>query len=266
MVRFYCTLLLALASFLLAGCPAPEKPPIWKDVKIGDLAPHVPPPPNQPSPEIINLDIYVFEIPSNDVNTLDNIWPLLYTQPLRFNSYNAFAMNLFAAGFGQPQNWNKIADILRNTGARRAERNSLVLLNGQPKDVPITAIDSEKTIFYTSVSHKSEGVTIGPGAFTLRIKMRKIPGQRGVCNMSVQPVFIPSGEFLLPSQKETYTAGTFAFDALGFESQISPGSFLLLGPRKYTADKSGLAGVFFSTDFPRPAAKLYLLVCGEMSD
>ncbi len=266
MVRFYCTLLLALASFLLAGCPAPEKPPIWKDVKIGDLAPHVPPAPNQPSSDILNLDIYVFEIPSNDANTLDNIWPSLYTQPLRFNSYNAFAMNLFAAGFGQPQDWNKIADILRNANARRAERNSLVLLNGQPKDLPVTAIDSQKTIFYTSIAHESEGVTIGPGAFTLRIKMQKIPGQRGVCNMSVQPVFIPPGEFHPPSRKEIEAPGSFTFDALGVELQISPGSFLLLGPRKYTADKSGLAGLFFSTDVPRPAAKLYLLVCGEIPD
>ncbi len=266
MVRFYCTLLLALASFLLAGCSAPEKPPIWKDVKIGDLASRVPPEANQPSSDIINLNIYVFEIPFNDVNALDNIWSALYTQPLRFSSYNAFAMNLFAAGFGQPQNWNKIADILRNANARRAERNSFILLNGQPKDLPVTAIDSQKTIFYTSIAHESEGVTVGPGAFTLRIKMQKIPGQRGVCNMSVQPVFIPSREFRLPSQKETYPAGTFAFDALGFELQISPGSFLLLGPRKYTADKSGLSGLFFSTDVPRPAAKLYLLVCGEIPD
>jgi len=266
MVRTYCTLLLALASFLLAGCPAPEKPPIWEQVKISDLAPHGATEPNQPSSDIINLNIYVFKIPANDANTLDNIWPSLYTQPLRFNSYNAFAMNLFAAGFGRPQDWDPIADILRSADARRAERDSLVLLNGQPKDLLISAIDSQKTIFYTSISHESEGVTVGPGSFALRIKAQKIPGQRGVCNMSIQPVFVPSRKFRLPLQKETDSAGSFVFDALEVELQISPGRFLLLGPKRYIADQSVLAGLFFSTDVPRPVAKLYLFVCGEIPD
>jgi hypothetical protein len=268
MVRTYCTLLLALAGFLLAGCPGPatEKPPIWKNVKIGDLAPHGATGPNQPSSDIINLNIYVFEIPADDANALDNIWPALYTQTLRFNSYNAFAMNLFAAGFGQPQDWNRIADILRNANAKRVERDSLILSNGQPKDLLISSLDSQKTIFYTSIAHESEGVTVGPGTFTLRIKMQKIPGQRGVCNMSVQPVFVPPRKFRLPLQKETEATGSFEFDALGVNLQISPGSFLLLGPKRYTADQSVLAGLFFSTDVPRPAAKLYLFVCGEIPD
>jgi hypothetical protein len=265
MVRFYCTALLAFTGVLLAGCTEPEKPPIWKDVKIGDLAPRIPPESNQPS-DILSLYVYVFEIPANDVNVLDNIWPSLHTQPLRFNSYNAFSLNLFTAGFGQPQDWNQIADILRNADVRRAERDSLVLLNGQPKDLSVTAIDSKKIIFYNSVAHQSEGVTVGPGSFSLRIKMQKIPGQRGVCNMSVQPVFVPPGKAHFPLQKETEAPGSFAFDALGVNLHITPGSFLLLGPRKYTTDKSGLAGLFFSTDVPRPAAKIYLLVCGEIPD
>jgi hypothetical protein len=265
MVRFYCALLLALAGFLLAGCTAPEKPPIWKDVKIGDLAPHLPPESNQPT-DIINLNVFVFDIPVNDANVLDSIWSWLHIQPLRFNSYNAFAMNLFAVGFGQPQDWNPIADILRNVDAKRVERNSLVLLNGQPKDLPVCGLSRQKTIFYNSVAHESEGVTVGPGAFSLRIIMQKIPGQRGVCNMSVQPVFVPPGKFRLPLQEKSEAPASFAFDALAVNLQITPGSFLLLGPRKYTSDKSGLAGLFFSTDVPRPAAKIYLLVCGEIPD
>jgi len=265
MVRTYCTLLAALTGFLLTSCAAPEKPPIWKNIKIGDLAPRLPPESNQPS-DVIHLYVYVFEIPASDANVLDNIWLSLYTQPLRFNSRSAFTMNLFAASFGQPQDWNPIADILRIAGARRAEINSLILLDGQPKDLPVTAIDCEKTIFYTSIAHRTEGVTVGPGTFSLRITMQKIPGQRGVCNMSVQPVFVPPGKFRLPLQKQFESPRSFVFDALEVELQISPGNFLLLGPRKYTTDKAGLSGLFFSTDIPRPVVKLYLLLCGEIPD
>ena len=224
------------------------------------------PHPDQQLSDIITLDLYIFEIPTEDVNALAGIWPELYTQPLQFRSYNAFAMNLFAAGFGQPQDWNRIADILRNANARRAERNSLILLNGQPKDVYITSISTERTIFYTSTSHASEGITIGPGSFALQIKAQKIPEQRGVCDISIQPVFTPPRKSRFALRKETEAAKPFAFDALEFELKMSPGDFILLGPKRYTADKSVLAGLFFSTDVPRPAAKIYLFVCGEIAD
>jgi hypothetical protein len=268
MFRSFWILFLSCVALLLTGCPAsaPQKPPIWEQAKIGDLAPHGTTEPNQQLSDIINFDVYVFEIPATDANILDNIWPALYTQPLQFNSYSALAMNLFAAGFGQPQDWNRIAEYLRNANARRAERNSLILLSGQLKDLYVTSIDSEKTIFYTSVSHVSEGVTIGPGSFVLQIKAQKIPAQRGVCNINIQPVFTPSRKSRFPLRKETETTAPFAFDALELELKMSPGDFLLLGPKRYTADKSGLAGLFFSADIPRPVAKLYLFVCGEIAD
>ncbi len=268
MFRSFWILFLSCAALLLIGCPtpAPKKPSVWEQTKIGDLAPPVAAEPNQKLSDVINLDIYIFEIPTKDVNALDNIWPALYTQTLRFNSYNAFTINLFAAGFGEASAWNQIGDILRKVNARMAERNSLVLLNNQPKDLYITAIDTERTIFYTSTSHVSEGVTIGPGSFTLRIKAQKIPAQRGVCNINIQPVFTPSRKSRFPLRKETETTTPFAFDALEFELKISPGNFFLLGPRKYTADRSVLAGLFFSTEVPRPAAKIYLFVCGEIAD
>jgi len=268
MFRSFWILFLSCAALFLTGCPtpAPEKPPIWEQTKIGDLAPHVAAEPNQQLSDIINFDVYVFEIPATDANILGNIWPALYTQPLQFNSYSAFAMNLFAAGFGQTQDWNRIAEYLRNANAKRVERNSLVLLSGRPKDLYVTSIDSEKTIFYTSVSHVSEGVTIGPGSFVLRIKAQKIPEQRGVCDMSVQPVFTPPRKFRLPLRAEDGKTSPFAFDALELELKMSPGDFLLLGPKRYTTDQSGLAGLFFSTDVPRPSVKLYLFVCGEIAD
>lgn len=267
MVRFYSILLLSYTSFLLVGCPGPasEKPPIWKQVKIGDLAPHTTPEPNQQLSDTINIDVYIFEISAQDVNALDNIWPLLYIQPLQFNSYNAFAINLFAAGFSDAQTWNGISDILRNASAKRVERDSLILVNNKPKELPVIAIDTEQTFFYTSIAAQSEGVTIGPGALSLQLKAQKIPGLRGVCDMNIQPIFSPLSKSRIERLKEDEGV-PFVFDALGFGLKLSPGDIFLLGPKKYTTDKGGLSAVFFSRQKPRPVVRLYVFVCGQIAD
>ena len=81
MLRIFWILPITCAALLLAGCdtPAPKQAPIWQQVKIGDLAPRVTAEPNQQLSDNINVDIYIFEIPTSDANVLSDIWPLLYT-------------------------------------------------------------------------------------------------------------------------------------------------------------------------------------------
>ncbi len=268
MFRFYYILLLGFTSFLLAGCPSstPENIPIWEQTKIGDLVPRVTAEPNQQLSDMINLDIYIFEISAEDANIFDNIWSLLDTQPLRFNDYDAFCANLFAAGFSEASAWDPLGEILRSGNAKRAERDSLILLNNRPRDITVTAVDATKTIFYTSASARSEGITLGPGLVVLRIKTQKIIGQRGVCNLSIQPIFLPLRESRNRRSKEGDKEIPFVFDALGFRLKISPGDLFLLGPKKYTTDQAGLAACFFSREKPRPIVRLYVFVCGEIAD
>jgi len=268
MARFFWRLFISFAGLLLAGCtgPAPKEVPIWQQVKISDLAGRGAAEPNQRLSDEINIDIYIFDIPAEDANVLEDVWTLLYTQPLRFNNYDAFAANLFAAGFGEAASWNDVANILRATGARMAERDSLVLLDGRARNIIVTAMDSEQTVFYTSGGTSPEGITIGPGSLALRIMAEKIPGQRGVCQMNVQPVFSSVSTSRGQAKQKSSETVPFAFDALGIRLKISPGSYLLLGPKRYTAGASGLAAMFFGRTAPRPAARIFMFVCRAIAD
>ena len=268
MLRIFWILPITCAALLLAGCdtPAPKQAPIWQQVKIGDLAPRVTAEPNQQLSDNINVDIYIFEIPTSDANVLSDIWPLLYTMTLRFNDYDAFGANLFAAGFGEAQMWDSAGSILRTAGARMVERNSIVLLDGKTRDLTVTSLDSEKAILYASAAGRSEGVTIGPGSLCLRIRAVKIPSRKGVCEMDIQPAFLPLSSRRSARSEEARKTLPFTFEALAFGVKMSPGNFFLLGPKQYTTEKTSLAGLFFCQPHTIPSARLYMFVCGGIAD
>jgi len=196
---------------------------------------------------------------------LNDVWQMLYTKPLRFNDYDAFVANSFSVGFGEVQMWNKIADLLRATGGKRAKTVSLLLLDGQASDLAIAALGNEQTIFYISTDGSMEGVTIGPGNLALRIKAEKIPGLRGVCNVDVQPVFSLPVRSSIPQLAAREKLGEFLFDAAGFRLKMSPGNFVFLGPKKYTSDQITLASLVFSRPGLGPVVRMFLFVCTRIN-
>jgi len=260
-MAFTCTVI------LLAGCSAPEKnDALWQQVKITDITP-------SRSGKLAgthflktaDFNILVFEIPAEDANALDNIWPILYTQPLQFNDYDAFSANSFSAGFGQTRMWNEIADLLRTAGAKKTETISLLLPDGQANEVAIARLNNKQTIFYVSTTGSMEGATIGPGGLSLRIKAEKIPGSRGVCKVGVAPAFPSSVTTLIPQLAKREKSRELLFSCCGFSSKMSPGDFIFLGPKKYIDNQITLAGLFFSRPGRRPVVRAYLLVCAGIN-
>lgn len=273
MIRVSQIMVFSCALTLLTGCSAPEKnKPIWEQIKIGDLAPS----PDAKPPwgrlvKTINFVIHTFEIPAENISALDDIWQILpgshfaknrkmgalYTKPLRFNDYNAFKANSFSVGFGQRRMLNKIADSLYNADAKKVKTVSLLLPDGQDKDLAIKRLDNEQTIFYISTAGSMEGATVGPGKLALRIKAEKIPGSRGVCDVDTKPVFSS------PIRKKS---SDFLFTPLGFKLKMSPGDFVFLGPQKFISHQITLDSLFFSRPKPKPVIRAYLIVCTGIID
>ena len=265
----------------LVGCEAPEEDkPIWEQVKIGDLLPiHSGKRPSEGSLKIINFDLYVFEMPAENIGVLADIWQILYAQPFRFDDYDAFAANSFSVGFGQIQMWDEIGGLLDAGGAKMMPTVSLLLADGQSSDVTIRSLYGEQPVFYISSGGSMKGVTIGPGKLALRIKAEKIPGLRGVCNVRVHPVFSPPVTSSIPQLAARAKAGELPFISAGFRLKMSPGDFFLLGPEKYISDQISLGSLFFSKPegslffvkseskpsavIPerKPAIRVFLLVC-----
>lgn len=264
-------------AFWLTGCNGSEQEePIWEKVKITDLAPL---PDGQQSNyqllKTINFNVYFFEIPAENIRTLDDIWPTLHAQPLQFSDYQAFVANSFLAGYGQIPMWNKAAESLRAVDGIQANTISLLLPDGQSNDVAVAGLAREQTVFYISKKGAMEGATIGPGRFSLRIKAEKIPGSRGVCRMSAMPVFSPPRRSRIPLLTTREKSGELPFTSMGFSLRMGPGDFVLLGPGKYDSGLITLNGLFFSKPegslfFSRlerkvperkPAVRLLLIVC-----
>jgi hypothetical protein len=256
------------AVVLLTGCNAPEKDePIWQQVKIGDLAPSD----NGKRPagrllKTTNFNIYTFEIPAENIDTLDDVWQMLYTKPLRFNDYDAFKANSFLVGFGQVQMWDKIANLLHTADGKKVQTASLLLPDGQANDLTIARLDNELTIFYISSAGSMEGAAVGPGKLALRIKAEKIPGSRGVRDVDIKPAFSPLIKSLISQPGARKKPGELLFTSAGFKLKMSPRDFIFLGPEKYISPQATLDSLFFTRHKPKPVVRTYLIVCTRIID
>jgi len=268
MVRLFQIAIFICTALLLAGCTPPEKADaIWHQVKIGDLVPY----PNEKRPsgqllKTISFDIYIFEIPAENINTFDDVWPVLYTKPLRFNNFDAFKANSFSAGFAQVQMWNKIRDLLFAADAKKAETVSLLLSDGQANDLAVAGLENEQTIFYISAAGSMQEKTVRLGKLALRIRAEQIPGSRGVCEIDIKPVFSSMIKGLMPQLPARDTSAEFLFTSAGFKLKMSPGDLVLLGPEKYLSHQVTLGSLFFSRPKPRPLIRAYLIVCTGIVD
>lgn len=258
MKRVLRIVVLGLVGLVCAGCAAAEKP-IWEQMKITDLEP---PSREQGGVEplkTINFDIIVFEIPAENIKSFDEIWGMLYAQPLRFNDRDTFNANSFLAGFGQIEMLRRIDGLLQAAGAKKAERTSLFLQDGQADDVMVARLPREQTVFYISAGGSTEGATLGPGVLVLRIKAERIAGSRGVCNVSIQPLFVSR---LSLNRK----ADELLFARCGFELKMSPQDFVFLGSEKYISHQMTLNSLLFSRTEEKPVVRSYLIFCNGIND
>ena len=272
----YLTIALCYMCFALTGCPSPEEEPLWKDLKIGDLAPRQSGKQTSRLVESTNFNLYVFEMPSDNIDKLDDVRKTLFTKNLRYQSSHSFTENSFSVHFGQIRMWNETFASLLAAGAKQINKVSLMLADDLDETISVARIDSPRTIFFTSTYGSREGANVGPGILALRLKTKKIPGLRGVCNVTAYPVYSPP---MIKSTIPLLSARTqrreFPFSAAAFGLRMGPGDFILLGPKEYVSDQTDLGGIFFSnpegslffreterTTFePEPAFRIFLLVC-----
>jgi hypothetical protein len=252
-----------LSLLSLGGCngSGQQSKPIWEDVKLSDLAPA--PGSQKPSPKIstVNIQIHVFEIPAENTEKLDEISKTLSLQPFRFNQYNSFTANGFAAGFGRISSSDRILELLNAAGGKKATSISLLLENGRTDYVPIIRLFAAKSIFYTSPEGTTDLKSIGPGRLSLRITAQKNPVFRGTYTITAVPA-IPSA-LLMPGVQipDAAKSDDTVFDSCSFNLQFSPGDFIFLRPVKYAAHGNSLGSLFFSRPGIRPLVLAFLIVC-----
>jgi hypothetical protein len=269
MIRTSHTSVIFCLVTLLIGCNnhKSQQKPIWEEVKIGDLAPATGSQQNHIQKiEGIYFQVHIFEVPAETSDKIDEISKILYAHPFHFNHFNAFNANLFSVGFGRISFGEQIFQILSDAKAAKTGSTSLLLTNGQTNDIPILKLFESRNIYYISADGTTKSATIGPGVLSLRIKADKIPEFRGVCNVTVLPVFPFPFTANIPNARTEENMRDILFDCCGFSLKMSPGDYFFLRAQKYIGHQNSLGSLFFSRPGLRPALMAYLIVCTDIVD
>lgn len=277
MIRVFQIVVFSCVCLLVTGCKIPEKnKPIWEQVKISDIAPSDSN--KQTGPKFlntINFDVHIFEIPAENINKLDDIWKILYSQPLRFRDYKAFQANSFVVRFGQTPELNQMLDLLHAADGQKVITVKLLSADSQANDVIATRLNSQQDVLYVSRDGLTDKANVGPGLLCLRVRAQKTPGSRDMCSIIAEPAFSLLTSSPIPALAKRARRHEFIFAPLAFGLKMSPGDFILLGPERYISDQSTLGGLFFSEPKeslffdettlklpePKPAVRILILVC-----
>jgi len=259
-----------LAVALPSGCSEPEKEaavPVWEKVKITDLAPTGPM--GRPRDWVlrtVSLDIYALEIPAANIDQLDEAFGLLYKTVVRLKDERAFDSNLFRVGFGKLYIWDNLRSKLFDAGATNIQRISLLIPLGQSEDLKITPLPVSRQMFYIAEDDSMKSRTVGPGWLNLRLEVQRVAGARGVCRVEGYPVVSPPQGRAIPKLEEQRKAQEFELDWVGFNLKMSPGEFIILGPKLYSPGQMTLGSLFFSRPLPKPMVRVYWIVCARIVD
>ena len=165
---------------LPAGCDNTQKKPDTKGIKIGDLAPTG----KRVQPQVLrttDIEIISYELPADNIASMDGIWQMLKPGTLRYNDLDGFAANGLRAAMGNFAAFNKVTEILKTANARKLPTNSLLMSNNQPEMVNITRMP-HKTISFIGRQGIVKNADVGPGIVGLQVLSRQIisiihPGQ-----------------------------------------------------------------------------------------
>lgn len=267
MIRFFQILAYTSVILYCAGSSdSKQDSDIWEHTKLGDLRPiYTAEQADKRLLKPINFDIYIIEMPAENIGALDNIWQLLHSEQLRPADPASFEANLFQAGFGQVEMWDEVGEFLRQAQAERLRTVSLLLYDKQADSVTIARFYKKKTVFYISTAGSMEAVTIGSGKLSMRIAVEAIPGKRGLCNVTMTPVCPTSKQNLNRFLKRKAGSGDFVFDSVGLTLKMSPGEFFFLGPKKYSDNRATLGSLFFSKTGDKPAIRVYVVICTKVT-
>ena len=124
MIRLLKILFVCSTIMLPAGCADTQKGPDMKGIKIGDLAPTG----RRVQPKALhttNIEVVSYELPAENIASLNGIWRMLNPGSLRYNDSNSFTANGLRAAMGEFATFNKVSEMLKSAIAKNLPTTSL---------------------------------------------------------------------------------------------------------------------------------------------
>ncbi len=249
---------LAVIVVIIAGCIEQQKEPessLLEGVKIYDLKQKFVP---QLEPKIY-FRMYTFDIPAENVSSVEDMFSILRTSPINFVNYDAFRANGFAVGFGKIVIWDEVGDKLRNAGALGKGTNALTISHEADDNIDIASVGREQSIFYAGTDGTITGVSLASGIIAWNIKAQPIADQRGSAQVRIQPVFRSYRNERIAKLTGKKRSSQTEFESSGFQLVMGEGDFILMGPGQYSGHLSldnltlDLQGDLVDIDKPKDA-------------
>jgi hypothetical protein len=258
------TLLVCIVLIISTGCADRRQQPETKGIKIGDLAPtgqRVP-------PQVLratNIDVIAFELPAENIKSLDAVRQMRNADSLRYNDPNGFAANGLQATAGESGAFDKITELLKSAKAKKLSTTSLLIPNGQTEVLRIARLTHKTTISYIGRQGAIESAQAGPGILGLEVSARQIADMQSLARVQVVPAILASTEGLAPALATRLKEADLRFYSAGFSVIMKPGDFVLLTPSEYKPDEITAAGRFLTKPEPNPAVRALLFVCTSIT-
>ena len=211
-------------------------------LKLSDIKPTY----QKESPKNLEFRIFVFELPKTEYGKVKDVFGELPETPLYFNDRRGFDASGLVVGYGRNEIWDKIAEKLRKSSARKTETKAMVVFDDKGDDVVISNLDTEKTVFYSRAGGAVTGVTIGPGKLAWRIKAKPISTIRRTAQVEIVAIFKQNVDPLIRRMVGVREDDETVFDSAGFNLKMSNGDFVLLGPKDGQQNKLSMAELFFT--------------------
>ncbi len=278
MRNLHCLLALVYIMTVLTGCKQQVKePPIWDQIKIGDLASDRPADQGMPVLGSLNLEVHVYGVPAHNLEKLGDLWEPLKLKGLRYKNQEAFRANGFRAARARITVWDTLTHSLAQIQAQKLRTVSFLLSQGCDNDLPLKGLSSRQDVLFTGMDDTAQRILIGPGTMAWRLRVEKIPASPKESRLTAYPVFKLAGVRPMRYQTDLTEASQIAFLSAAFSVRMGYGDVIVLGPEESFGDASSLGGLFFG--IPKfiflglnknepvkscPAVRVFVLTCSGM--
>jgi hypothetical protein len=233
----------------MGGCKKThtEPPPLWERVDLSDLESSDSPGSQSLQPlESINLDVYYYEVPVDQVKTLQKVWNPLNKQGIRFKNAMSFQNNGFQFSHAQLDKLSWIIGNLEEVQAQKIGTFALILAEGYDSDLAITPLPGSHTISFLDTKGNTQSAKIGPGQLNLRLRAQKSRNSPYPDEIVAYPMVTVASHKGIEKLKELASRYEVAFMSSSFSVRIRPGDVFLLGPEEFYGDMTTLGGLFFT--------------------
>ncbi len=261
-------LVLFLVTISLIGCSTPPRVADTKGIKLSDLEPTGRRTLGKPL-HTTNIEVLRYELPAENIASLENAWQTLGRGTLAYNEPNSFNANGLRVAMGKFGSYAKVIDQLKTANAAKHPTTSLLMSDNQPEMINITRMPGKQTIYFIDRQGKIKKTEVGPGPMGLQIFTRQINSSTApsgiktapLASMRIVPAILASTEGAAPAIAERLSEHDLRVYSAGFSAIMKPGEFVMLGPAEYKQDETTAAGRFFTKQGPKPVIRIFLFVC-----